>query len=127
MCFFYILERKTHFSAIKTRSSKSREIDIFPKGLTHGFARKFVIFPTYFFLDNIGHKNVFHDILELENAFLGNENSQLKKSKNGHFSKGVKPWFCSKTGHFFMFFFRQYRPRICVLWYSRTKKRFSRQ
>ena len=44
-----ILERKTPFYAIKTRSSKSRKIDIFPKGLTHGFGPKMAIFPTFFF------------------------------------------------------------------------------
>ena len=49
--FFYdILEQKKKpFSAIKTRSSKSLKIDIFPKGLTHGFGPKMVIIPTFFF------------------------------------------------------------------------------
>ena len=31
---------------IKTRSSKSRKIEIFQKGLTHGFAQKLAIFPS---------------------------------------------------------------------------------
>ena len=43
-----ILERKNTFEAIKTRSSKSRKIDIFPKGLTHGFNPKMATFPTFF-------------------------------------------------------------------------------
>ena len=47
--FCHILERKTPFLAIKTRSSKSRKIDIFPKGLTHGFGAKMAIFPTSIF------------------------------------------------------------------------------
>ena len=50
--FYDILERKNAFSAIKTRSSKSRKIDIFPKGLTHGFGPKMAIFPTFFFRQN---------------------------------------------------------------------------
>ena len=29
--------------------SKSGKIDIFPKGLTHGFGPKMAIFPTFFF------------------------------------------------------------------------------
>ena len=58
-----------------------------------------------FFLGNIGHENVFYDILERKNAFLGNKNKKFKKSKNWHFSKGVNPWFCSKIGHFSIFFF----------------------
>ena len=44
-----------------------------------------------FFLGNIGKENVFYDILEQINAFLGKKNKKTKKSKNGHFSKGVNP------------------------------------
>ena len=44
------------------------------------------IFPTLFFLDNIGQENVFYDILEQKNAFLGYKNKKSKKSKNWHFS-----------------------------------------
>ena len=40
-----------------------------------------------FFLGNIGQENVFYDILERKNAFLGYKNKKFKKSKNGHFSK----------------------------------------
>ena len=78
-----------------------------------------------FFLGNIGQENVFYDILEQKNAFLGYKNKKLKKSKNWHFSKGVNPWFWSKNGHFANFFFWQYRPGKCLLRYPRTKKRLS--
>ena len=47
--FYDILKRKNPFLGYKKRSSKSRKIDIFPKGLTHGFGRKMAIFPTFFF------------------------------------------------------------------------------
>ena len=57
-------------------------------------------FPTFFFLGNIGQKNVFYDILERKNAFLGDKNNKFKKSKTYHFSKGVNPWFWSKNGLF---------------------------
>ena len=43
-----ILERKSPFLAIKTRSSKSRIINIFSRRLTHGFGPKMAIFPTFF-------------------------------------------------------------------------------
>ena len=56
------------------------------------------IFPTFFFLGNIGQENVFNDILERKNAFLSYKNKKFKKSKNWHFSKGVNPWFWSKHG-----------------------------
>ena len=58
-----------------------------------------------FFLGNIGQENVFYDILERKNAFLGYKNKKFKKSKNCHFSKGVNPWFWSRNGHFSKFFF----------------------
>ena len=56
--------------AIKTASSKSGKIGIFAKGLTHGFGPKLAIFP-FFLLGNIGQENVFYDILERKNTFLG--------------------------------------------------------
>ena len=58
-----------------------------------------------FFLGNIGQENVFYDILERKNTFLGYKNKKFKKSKNWHFSKGVNPWFWSKNGHFSTFLF----------------------
>ena len=73
-------------------------------GLTNGFCPKMTIIPT-FFLANIGNDNVYHDILEGKNSFLGYKNKKFKKSKNSDFSKGVNPWFWSKKGHFFQIFF----------------------
>ena len=46
-----------------------------------------------FFFGNIGEENVFYDILERKNAFLGDKNKKFTKSRNLHFSKGVNPWF----------------------------------
>ena len=81
MCFTIFYIKKTPFYAIKTRSSKSQKIDIFPKGLTNGFGAKMAIFPNFFF-GNIGKENVFYDILERKNTFLGYKNMKSKKSKN---------------------------------------------
>ena len=133
------------------------------------------------FWKNIGQENVFYDILERKNAFLGYKNKKFKKSKNWHFSTGVNPWarsirpkfrpvrpkkddhlkrwtrflklfrldrtdpltfgpkfpkslvewialhsFGPKMAIFPNVFFRQYRPRKCLLRYSRTKKRLSK-
>ena len=58
-----------------------------------------------FILCNIGQENVFYDIVEGKNAFLGYKNKKFKKSKNWDFSKWVSPWFWSKIGHFSAFFF----------------------
>ena len=69
------------FYAIKTRSSKSQKIDIFLKGVTHGFGPKWPFFQL-FFLGNIDKENFSYDILEGKNAFLGYKNKKFKKSKN---------------------------------------------
>ena len=58
-----------------------------------------------FFLGNGSQENVFYDILEQKNAFLGHKNRNLKNSKNCRFSKGVNPRFWSKNGHFLNLFF----------------------
>ena len=52
MSFTIFYSEKTFSLAIKTRSSKSRKIDIFPKGLTHGFGPKMAIFSTLFFSED---------------------------------------------------------------------------
>ena len=79
-------------------------MDIFPKGLTHGLGPKIAIFPT-FFLGNIGQENVFYDILERKNAFLGYKNKNFKKSKNWPFSKQLSHGFGPKMAIFPTFFF----------------------
>ena len=81
MSFTIFQNEKTPFQAKKTRSSKSRIIDIFSNGSTHRCGPKMAIFPT-FFLGNIGQENVFYDILEPTNTFLGYKNKKFKKSKN---------------------------------------------
>ena len=63
------------------------------------------IFPTFFFLGNIGQENVFYDILERKNAFLGYKNKKYEKLKNWDFFKGVSPWFWCKIRQFSIFLF----------------------
>ena len=53
-----------------------------------------------FFLGNIGQQNVFYDILERKNAFLGYKKTKLKKPKNWDSSKG----FAQKLAIFPTFF-----------------------
>ena len=102
-----ILKQENAILAYKNKmfkKSKSWNIDIFPKGLTHGFGPKMALFPT-FFLGNIGQENMLNDILERKNVFLGYKNKKLKRSNNWQFSKGVNPWFWSRNGYFSNFFF----------------------
>ena len=59
----------------------------------------------HFFSRNIGKENVFYDILERKNACLGYKNKKFKKSKNGHFFKGLTHGFGLKMAIFATFFF----------------------
>ena len=58
------------------------------------FVQKLPLFQTVF-LGNIGKENVFYDILEQKNSFLGYKNQKFKKSLNL-----LNPWFWSKDGYF---------------------------
>ena len=105
MSFWIFYSEKTSFYFIRTKRSKSRKIDIFPKELTYRFGPKIAIFPNFCFLGNIGQENVCYDILQRKNVFLGYKNKTFKKSKNWHFSKGVNSLFWSKHGQFFQLSF----------------------
>ena len=108
--FYEILEGENAFLGYKNKKFKKRKSDIFRKGLTHGFRPNMAIFFVFLF-GNRSPENLFYNIVEQQNAFLGYKNKKFKKSKNGHFSN---------------FFFRQYTPRTCLLRYSRKRKRLSR-
>ena len=62
-------------------------------------------FSNFFFLGSIGEENVFNDILEPKNTFLGYKNTQFKKSKNWNFSKGLTHAFGPKMAIFSTLFF----------------------
>ena len=47
--FYDILQRKIAFLGYKNIKFKKSKMDIFPKGLTHGFGPKMAIFPTFIF------------------------------------------------------------------------------
>ena len=103
--FYDILERQNALLGYKNEKSKKSKNWHFSKGVDPWFCSKNGHFSNFCFLGNIGQENVFYDILEQKEAFLGYKNKKLKKSKNGHFSIGVRPWFWSKNGHFSNFFF----------------------
>ena len=69
--FYDILEGKNAFLGYKKNKFKKAKNWQLPKRLTHGFGPKMGIFPSFVFLGNIGQENVFYDILERKNAFLG--------------------------------------------------------
>ena len=124
--FYDILERKNAFLGYKNKKFKKAKNWHFSNGVNSWFWSKNGHFSN-FFLGNKGQENEFYDILERKNAFLRYKKKKFKQSKNWRFSKGVKPWYWSKNGHFSnLFFLRQYRWGKCFLSYSKTKKRLSR-
>ena len=91
MSFMIFQDVKTPFYALKTRSLKKPKIDIFPKGLTHGFGPKMAVFPTIFFLENIKRS--------------------LKRRKIDIFQKGLTHGFGPKIAIFPNFFFQGIQAR----------------
>ena len=102
--FYDILERKNVFLGYKNKKVKKSKNWDFSKGVNPWFWPKNCYFSSFFFLGNIGRKNMFNDILEPKNDIVRDKNKNFKQSKNGDFFKGVNPWFWSKNGHFSNFF-----------------------
>ena len=114
--FFTIFQNeKTPLQAIKTRSSKSRKINIFPKGLTHGFGQKMAIFPTFFFQAIQARKMSFTIFQNEKTPFQAIKTRSSKSRKIDIFPKGLTHGFGPKMAIFPTFFFRQYRPGKCLL------------
>ena len=81
--FFYdILERKNAFLGNKIKKIKKSKNCHCSKGVNPWFWSKNAHFFNFSFLGNIGEENVFYDILEQKNTFLGYKNKKFKKSKN---------------------------------------------
>ena len=66
-------------------------------------------------LGNIGQKNVFYDILQKKNAFLGYKNYKLKSRNIDNCPKLLIHGFGPKLAIFPPDLFRPCRPRKCVL------------
>ena len=62
------------------------------------------IFPFFFILGTKGQKNVFYDILERKNAFLGYKTRSLKRPKIEKFLKGFSMVLVKKWPFFHVFF-----------------------
>ena len=102
--FYDILERKNAFQGYKNKKSKKSKNWHFSKGVNPWVWSKNGHFSNFFFRQ-YSQENVFHDILDRKNAFLGYKNKKSKKSQNWHFSQGVNAWFWSKMAIFPTFFF----------------------
>ena len=91
--FYDIVERKNAFLGYKNKNFKKWKNCHFSKGVSPCFWSKIDHFSIFFVKGNIGQDNVFYDILDRRNAFLGYESEKFKKWKNCDFWKWVNPWF----------------------------------
>ena len=123
MSFTLFQNEKIAFQAIKTRKSKSPKIDIFPKGLTHGFGLKMVVFPTFIFYVIQGKKMSFKIFQKEKTPFQAIKTRSSKSRKIVIFPNVLTHGFGLKMALFSTFFFRQYRPGKCLLRYCTSKKR----
>ena len=124
MSFTIFQNEKMPFQAIKTRSSKSRKIDIFLKGLTHGFCPNITIFPTFFvFRQYRPGKCLLRYCRTKKKPFQAIKTRSSQSRKIDIFLKGLTHGFGPKMAIFPTVFFGQYRPGTCLLGYSRRKKK----
>ena len=75
--FSDILKRKNTFLAHKRKKFKKSKKWDFSKEVSQRFWSKHCHFSTLFLLGNIGQENVFYDILQRKNAFLGYKNTKF--------------------------------------------------
>ena len=104
MSFTIFQNERTPFQATKTRSSKTRKIEIFPKGLTHGFGPKMAIFPFFFFLRCRPVKCLFR-YSRTKKRFFRLQKQEGKTLEKLTFFQGVNPQFWFKNGYFCIFYF----------------------
>ena len=83
--FYDILAQKNAFLGYKKKKFKKSRNWHFSKGVNPWFGSKQEYFLKLFFLINISQENVFYNILERRNAFVGYKNKNFTKSKNWHF------------------------------------------
>ena len=98
--FYDILERKNVFVGNKNNKLKKLKNWHFSMVLLENWSFFQVIFFRQY---RLGKRVLWYS--RTKKSFVDNNNNKLKKSKNWHFSKGINPWFCTKIGHFSIFFF----------------------
>ena len=126
MSFAIFQSKKTPVQAIITRSSKSRKIDLFSKGVILWFWSKNGKFSNFFF-NAIQARKISFTIFKSEKMPSQAIKTRRSKSRNiDIFPKRLTHGFCPKMATFSFFFSKQQREGKCLLRYSRAKKRLSR-
>ena len=109
---------KTPFQAIKTRSSESRKIDIFPKGLVHGFGPKLAIFPPFFCQAIQARKMCFMIFQKEKTPF------QAIKTRSSNRQKKLVHGFGPKLAIFPLFFQAIQAWKMCFMIFQKEKTPF---
>ena len=117
----YSRTKKRHSRLQKRRRSKTRKIDVFPKGLTHGIGPKMVMFPTFLLRRYRPEKSLLRYSTTKKTPFQAIKTRSLKSQKIDIFLKRLTHVWSTKWPFYQLFFFRQYSPGKCLLQYSRTK------
>ena len=107
----YSRTKKRPFQIIKRRSSRRRKIDFFPKGLTHGFAPKMAIFPTFFFQAIQARKMSFTIFQNEKTPFQTIKRTSSKSRKIDIFLKVLTHGFGPKMTDFPTFFLQPIQAR----------------
>ena len=106
MSFTIFQNEKTPSQAIKTRSSKSRKIDIISKGLTHVFSPKMAIFSNCFFQAIWAWKMSFRIFENEKTPFQAIKTRISKSRKIAILLKGLSDGFWTKMVIFPSSFFK---------------------
>ena len=133
MSFTIFPNEKTTFQVIKTRSSKSRKIHVFSKGLTHRFGPKMAIFQFLFFQSIQARKMSFTIFYKEKAPFQAIKTRSLKSRNIDIFEKGLTHGFGPKIAFLptVIFWpiqerkmsFKIFQNYKCLLRYSRLQKR----
>ena len=89
-------KKKKNIFAIKNSVFQSPKNRIFPKGLTHAFGQKKIIFFLYLFSVKIRLGKFFNNFLDIEETFFSHKKLIFESPRKMNFSKGVNPCFWSK-------------------------------
>ena len=122
MSFVIFQNEKTLFQAIKTSSPRSPKIDIFPKGLTHGFGQKMASFPTFSFQAIQARKISFMILQNEKMLFQAIKTKRPKSKKIAIFPKGLTHGFRPKMAIFSTFSFQEIQARKISFMILQNKK-----
>ena len=122
--FTKVQNKKTLLQAIELKSTKSRKIENFQKGLVYVFCQKLTVFPCFYIWHYRPAKGLLLQSRTRKVLFQAIKSRSTNSRKMEIFLKALVHGFGQKLAIFPFFYFWQYRPAKCLLRQSRTKKPF---